>query len=527
MPSGSTASTTLPISGAAKFRVEDLLCTPADQLPKSSVLDLEEFTCSICRCFFHEPVQLHACGHIYCSDCILPRSGVVDACPLCREPIPQPPAELRVVGAGDDPERKREAERALRLKCAGGQLHKVNKPLFRMMNRVQVRCPYSCKEHVVAGSAASDSRPTKRKSATAKGDCTIESEIRKDGVEVDPAPPSSPTDSASSATSAGSSSSSRSSPSGVPATDSEELDSDAGAAPVAGTTAPVVRDHTGAAPSADGRRCRSSLEQPAVSAEMPMPPCSPASGASTNSNMLSSAIGAALALLPGRAGESAAGASSDVVAGTTGEGAAAESAGGDLRADAAVGDANAGVCTVLVEDPRPPPPATSVEDAEGTNAANENDESGRPVASSRSTSASVSGGHEDDGNENIEAAEQDHDADDDSTSPLYCTWVGDYGDLLSTHLSVCPFHVISCPEGCGATFPRSQLAEHLELDCRHTAYCKCEICGEDVAVGPALLGQNGTGKNDKQTRHMQLKLVVVVILASTKQVKTKHKPPEA
>ena len=61
---------------------------------------------------FDDPVQL-ACTHIFCESCVAP----YEACPTCHERLDGVPAR-------------------------GQPLHECNKPMYRMMSRIKVRCPY-------------------------------------------------------------------------------------------------------------------------------------------------------------------------------------------------------------------------------------------------------------------------------------------------------------------------------------------------------------------------------------------------
>ena len=47
------------------------------------MLGKEEFLCSVCLHYLHEPVAVAACSHVFCRSCI-DRCSV---CPLCRSPI--------------------------------------------------------------------------------------------------------------------------------------------------------------------------------------------------------------------------------------------------------------------------------------------------------------------------------------------------------------------------------------------------------------------------------------------------------
>ena len=90
-----------------RFKVEDIFAGDA------ASSDLQEFTCAVCMSFFDDPVQL-ACTHIFCESCVAP----CEACPTCRERLDGVPAR------GRQP------------------LHECNKPMYCVMSRIKVRCPY-------------------------------------------------------------------------------------------------------------------------------------------------------------------------------------------------------------------------------------------------------------------------------------------------------------------------------------------------------------------------------------------------
>lgn len=56
----------------------------------------------------------------------------------------------------------------------------------------------------------------------------------------------------------------------------------------------------------------------------------------------------------------------------------------------------------------------------------------------------------------------------------YCTWEGSFMDLLAIHLKRCPFHSITCPNGCGENVRRKDLEAH-DRHCEQH-FQTCSIC---------------------------------------------------
>lgn len=72
------------------------------------------------------------------------------------------------------------------------------------------------------------------------------------------------------------------------------------------------------------------------------------------------------------------------------------------------------------------------------------------------------------------------------TKSMACGWRGTYKDFVSKHQDTCQYQPVMCPDGCGETVLRCDLA-------RHTAQCPlgtigCDICGERVR--PGEIGQH-------------------------------------
>lgn len=64
----------------------------------------------------------------------------------------------------------------------------------------------------------------------------------------------------------------------------------------------------------------------------------------------------------------------------------------------------------------------------------------------------------------------------------FCSWTGSYGDLLASHLPVCPFALVSCPQRCGEKLRRKDVDTHTQNSC-YKCFESCAICGASIRRG--------------------------------------------
>lgn len=93
-------------------------------------------------------------------------------------------------------------------------------------------------------------------------------------------------------------------------------------------------------------------------------------------------------------------------------------------------------------------------------------------------------------------------------APTKCPWgsdlKGEYGDLITKHLSVCPLHPVACPrKGCGAVVRRWALEKHA-LVCRAN-FEACSICGE--LVRPEDMAAHRTAAAETHVQILEQKLL--------------------
>ena len=61
----------------------------------------------------------------------------------------------------------------------------------------------------------------------------------------------------------------------------------------------------------------------------------------------------------------------------------------------------------------------------------------------------------------------------------YCNHQGTYQHVMTIHLPECPQQPVECPQGCGSSPPRQNLAAHIADECPNTTItCKIQGCGE-------------------------------------------------
>ncbi|CAD7964452.1 unnamed protein product [Amoebophrya sp. A120] len=110
-----------------KFRVDDIVCEEARDLAK-------HYECSVCLNLVEDPLQTACCSSIFCTSCIEHPS--VRSCPTCRVPF----------GRGTEATATR-----------GSPLKKSNIHALRMINKINVYCPWSMRHRQTASSGGSSS----------------------------------------------------------------------------------------------------------------------------------------------------------------------------------------------------------------------------------------------------------------------------------------------------------------------------------------------------------------------------------
>ena len=62
-------------------------CSQQQQEPFPVEKATKIFECSVCLMIFHHPVSI-SCGHTFCAECLAQSVAAMQACPMCRRPVP-------------------------------------------------------------------------------------------------------------------------------------------------------------------------------------------------------------------------------------------------------------------------------------------------------------------------------------------------------------------------------------------------------------------------------------------------------